>query len=662
VAQDWFAQHAPSTTPPAGGGDWFTQNRPADFSTENERDATGAPVVRASAPSRFVTSFLRQVNPLPAIKGANDALASSIQQVLSGDPQGAASSLSTSIGGVVQGMGQAQGRLAEEARQAFEAGDYLTASRKALHYLVPVLGPALDEGSEQMMAGDTAGGLGTSLGIGTAVGGPAALSQIRSAQAVPRMSRRPPQQAEAVNFMLDEGVPVDVATATGNRFNRAVQEASGYTPAGALVAESSARGQAAGLARVGERLAERTTGVRGPGSMEQAGTAVREAVEGRIQALDKTADAAYGQLRAMERNPKYGRSIETQPEVRRTTSDGRSAVVQPRVVESVPMAVDVAASKAQLKPIYDALMREAELVTLQGGRGRALTALDRLMRGPDTAPLSVVDSALSDLKALARGAEMPELRTRGQGVAAEAVSALDRQVRDAARASGPEVYDALMRGRGATLKKYGIAELRDFLKAEPVGTVRSLIASGDAGIVKLRRIAQEFPETAPQMGRAALDAMLEPATAAGGFERQMRLWNDWQRLGPQTKQLLFGAEHVKDLDRFFLGAKLLAERANPSGTALTRVAIGSTAGMAAMYTNPLSTIALLTSTGALSAALHSPKVARALARGVRVPLGNRVAAAASAAEIATLSREMGLLPMRAEARHEEAATQPGARP
>ena len=78
------------------------------------------------------------------------------------------------------------------------------------------------------------------------------------------------------------------------------------------------------------------------------------------------------------------------------------------------------------------------------------------------------------------------------------------------------------------------------------------------------------PRRLPQVGRAFLEELLQKATAEGGFERAAGLQADWQRLGPETKRLLFrDPAHIKDLDNFFLLAKKMGENPNPSGSGFT---------------------------------------------------------------------------------------------
>jgi hypothetical protein len=113
------------------------------------------------------------------------------------------------------------------------------------------------------------------------------------------------------------------------------------------------------------------------------------------------------------------------------------------------------------------------------------------------------------------------------------------------------------------------------------------------------------------------------ATAEGGFGRAQGLLADWQRLGPQTKQLLFrDAAHVKDLDNFFLLAKKLAENPNPSGTALTLAKGGE---LTALVTAPGAGLTYTLGAPLVAKLLLDPRATRLLMQGLRLPVNAKVA-------------------------------------
>ncbi|MCL5743780.1 MAG: hypothetical protein M1541_07610 [Acidobacteria bacterium] len=141
-----------------------------------------------------------------------------------------------------------------------------------------------------------------------------------------------PAEAEAVEFGIREGVPVDAATATGNPVVRGFQWLADRSPLGGQIGQRARQVQAEALAATGNRLATRVHEVpimpQGAGEAvnealarrteaaraaenarqaglaaqisgqslapEQAAEAVRGRLEGRVTRLDQAADEAYG--------------------------------------------------------------------------------------------------------------------------------------------------------------------------------------------------------------------------------------------------------------------------------------------------------------------------------------------------------------------------------
>jgi hypothetical protein len=341
---------------------------------------------------------------------------------------------------------------------------------------------------------------------------------------------------------------------------------------------------------------------------------VRDAASARAAQYQAAADVAYGKLRAIQ--AKTG------------------------------LAVDIAATKAALRPIYDALKREADLVPLMGDKARALTALDRLMQAPDVAPLSVADAALGELKGLAR-VDQTFRRTAGQGVAAEAIKNLEQAVRTTAQQAGPDAFQALMEGRAATVNKFKVIDVLDTLRTEPVGIFNQATWAKDAGIARLREMARVAPQEMAQIGRAWIENALTKATAEGGFSRAQGLLADWQKMGPQTKQLLFhDAAHIRDLDSFFRLAKKLGENPNPSGTALTLAKGGE---LGALFTAPGAGAAYTLSAPIVAKLLLSPKTTQLLLQGLRLPMGATAARVAWAQRLGSLLEQPGVGPAAAVA-------------
>lgn len=59
---------------------------------------------------------------------------------------------------------EAQGKLAQQAKDAYEKGDYAGAVQHGLNYLLPFIGQQTDQAGNQLKTGDIAGGIGRTLG------------------------------------------------------------------------------------------------------------------------------------------------------------------------------------------------------------------------------------------------------------------------------------------------------------------------------------------------------------------------------------------------------------------------------------------------------------------------------------------------------------------
>lgn len=501
--------------------------------------------------------------------------------------------------GTVQALGEAQGRVGVQAKEAFDRGDYLTAVRKGVNYALPVVGPMMDPHADNVAAG---GSIAEMIGE---LGTDATLMALGGRPSAPRAPKPPilrgptnPKDAAAVAFAREQGIPLDLGTATGRQLLKNTQKRVGNTIGGEAPAIAMQEAQAQGLARVGGELAE-TAGPKATNPVA-AGEAVRGALTKQIQESHQAANTHYTKARAGAGNA----------------------------------TVDVSATKAHLKPFYDRLMREAEIAPPQGGKAKAIQALDRLMTGPDVAHWAEVDAALGDFKALARGADLPELRTQGQGIAATAVSRLDAQVRAAAAKAGPDVLKALEEGRAATKQKYAASDVLDMLSGEPGQVFKQLTQSKDVGVARLRAVQQMAPKEMPTVGRAFLEDLMEQARSKGGFDHADKLWADWQKLGGETKARLFPKQgQIADLDNFFLLAKKMKENPNPSGTA--QVAGSPRA-------NVIEVLAYLPSK-AVAKMLYSPEAVKYLTTAQRVSTGpSKAARSLALAQVTKAAQSAGV--------------------
>lgn len=500
------------------------------------KPAQAAPV---SSPSSWYSpivdfaSQLQSLNPVSVLGGVKEAVTNPI--------------------GVVKGLGAENARLFGDAEAAFKSGDYATGLRKVLSYLsnaVPGMGSRLDQAADYLQQGEEAKALGATVDAAIPLAGPAMLKRAGNVNVRGAMSPNPNlAERAAADFGIREGIPVDAATATGNKSIRLLQSIPERTTiAGSVVERNTRHAQAQGLSRVGHELAERAHPKTGY-TPETAGDSVRIALKDRIDKLHSEANAAYDALRKVEADPANKRTVILQQ------VDAEGDLVD--VPTEMQLPVDLRSVKRDLLPVYEDLSRQWPLTRRQASPN--YQALENVVKGDDFSPLSRADRDLGMLKELAR---------KEGGLAKMAVAKMDEAVQDAVRGAGPVAAKALRDGRAATKAKYTVIDTLESLSEEPVKAFRNMTLANDAGIDRLRAVAQAAPGEMGKVGRAYLEDLMTKATAEGGFNRADALFKDWQNLGPSTKRLLFkDPAYIKDLDSFFLLAKRMATNPNPSGTA-----------------------------------------------------------------------------------------------
>jgi hypothetical protein len=571
-------------------------------------------------------SVWSQINPMPLLaqiaETSEAEMASADAKAKAGDYRGALEHIwrgqpvNMIAGGLAQGHWEQikKGwRLMRDGRESEGVGHLLFG-------LTPVVGPALAHGAEQIGTGEVDQGVGTI--VGTAL--PFGTKYLPRTAGLAPFANTNPAESAAVAFGRSRGIPIDPATATGSPMVARAQQIVGDTLGGFRRAEQFQEGQRTALARTGRELAAEAN-QQGPAvDAVRAGEQVRTGLGTNVAQAGREANAAYGRLRAIEdAAPKQRVQIGT-----KLDEQGNPVAVEALV--SLP--VDLRPLKSATQDMYRQLVRSNAVAPLQGGKAEALRALDRVQNGPDHVSLTTADAALSDLKAVARSTT-PDARTPGQAIAATVVKDFHRIVDDVAKRAGPDAVAALNEGRAATKVKTGADKVRRLLfgkdpeAAEPGAVYRRLVARDDTAVNRLRMIARETPNEVRGIARAFLDDLIDTATAEGGFARADKLWADWQRLGPETRKLLFTPEHAAALDKYFLLAKRIGQNPNPSGSARSLTLINVGASLPANIVSRL---------------LYTPQGANLLARGVQLPVQNPTA-------VATFTGQMNALVARGTA-------------
>lgn len=543
----------------------------------------------------FLTNFAHNVDPRPALKLLYHGT-SAMGGMLSGDM-----THGDAFTEDLKNVGAAQIEQFKKAKRDYDAGRWSEAVGHTIAGALPLMGPAAGAAGEQIGTGDVSGGLGAGGGLVAATVAPGAIAKaLPKSIGVPGL-RGPadPVAAAAVAEGRMQGVPLDAATATGRPIVATLQKAVGDSLGGSGTAERFQATQQAALGSTGEWLASRANRGR-PMTPETAGQGAIDAAGGEMRARGAEADTAYGKLRAIE--------------------------------DKTPIPVDLTGAKAVLEPIYRTMAVGADVAPLQGMKANAVRALARILEGPDIAGASEVDSALSDLKSLARDAA----DTPGASAANRAVAQVHQAVLQAVAKAGPDALKALDDGRTATKAKVAAQEVRDFLtgnSGEPVQAYGRTVARNDTNIARVREAAKLIPHEMPNIGRAFLDDAMSEATADGGFQHARRVASKWAQLGDETKGLMFKPDHVAALDNFFRLAEKVTENVNPSGS-------GKIVNIKNFWS--ATNLATFPASWALSKLLYTERGVKLLTEGFRVPVASPTLTASYMSRLAAALKAAGV--------------------
>lgn len=447
------------------------------------------------------------------------------------------------------------------------------------HYAgaVPLVGPMAYKAGEQASQGNYAGAAGTAVG---AIG-QAAIPELaeRAAPLVGRgLSALKRGLVKNINNPVQEqalaSVAPDVQMSVGQRAgNQKLQRIEQNLPG----AQQFAQTQQEQLATKGNQLAAQQSPVQT--DPYGAGQGVDTRLQQRITRLKGQADNLYGQVRqgaaANQRTVQTGVQQVPGPNPAATNTPAGMPVDVP-ITQTVESPVELAPYRAQLQPLYDDLTRLMPEARRQASP--AFRALQDLMTSKDPYMSAMdFDKSLGAIKSIARDGDSPYLTSRSQGIAKQIVQSGEQQLNAALSATDPALPAKLQTARNTVRSYYDTAELRDTLNAssqEPAALYNHLIAGGDSIYNSLQQLRQVAPKQLQTVGRTFLEQLMDKATNEGGFAKAQTIMNQWERLGPRTKDLLYGPQ-AADIDNFMLAAKTLTRDFNPSGTAKMGAALGT---------------------------------------------------------------------------------------
>jgi len=522
--------------------------------------------------------------------------------------------------------------------QAMAEGRYKDAL-EAFGRAIPLFGPTVGEVFDQAKAGKGAESVGAAADIGLQLFGGELLPKTGRVQVTPRPfpPQLTPEMAEAVQAGRQAGVTSPVSVVSGSGFARKVEQAAEATPVGYVIGRGAEMRRAGQLQRWWDRLRGNPNAAV---TAEEAGAGLRTGVERFIEDQHTTANQNYDAFRAREADPSNTRVVQvgTQPPPFMQPGAPRMPIMAP-----MQFPTDMRAVKRLFQPIVDQMMQMLPVAQRDASPG--LQAMRQVLDGPDFIPASIAERNRGALGGLAGQPDVPQMRNVSQGLAARAYRELTAAI-DQAIAHDPQAVQALQEGRGATAAKYVADETLRHMREEPVGAYRQATAGGDVNINHLRELQRLAPQEIPRLARAVMEELFRTAQGEqGGWTHAVKAAGQWEKLGPQTRRILFGPLD-RDINNFWLLNRSLHTLANPSGSAFSYIA-GTVTGIAgtAAYFAP-GTMATMVAAGAgWSALMNSALGVKLLTEGLSIPAGT-ARAAAWTAQVYRMLEEAGAIDQR----------------
>ena len=522
---------------------------------------------------------------------------------------------------------------------AYKAGDTKTATRQFTK-VIPLLGGVADRAWElvETKQWDRLAGLVAGLAAPKVAG--AVLPKSLASTGAMRSNNA--SVARSTDFALNEGIPLPLDAATGNKMISYVKTASDAASLAAFADRVTP--VAKGFTKTGAKLAtEIKSGL--TRTAESAGSAVRGAVERVVAKYKAASDTSYDTLRAIEaKNAQDVPMFKDGKPIMRQVGESGGKPVMEQVVKTIEAPVDVTALKDALRPVFDKIKSDAYYTTTKKMSDPGFKALQTIVNGPDTVALSDLRGMRAVLGKEQVGTEAMGQRTSGQGLAAHAGGIVRNTVAKAIRTLGKDAEKALAEGDFNYRHMKNTTRMFEQVQSskgaqEPVQLFNRLVQPGDANVATLRKVQAVAPGEMQTLGRAWFEDRMMAATTREGMEHTAKMLAEWDKMGPKTREILFPDAAVRQrVGDFFAAMERWGKSPNPSGTggmnALMQMlvktggVVGGAAG--ANYGGGLKGLiaeqALLT--GA-NVGIYSPTAVRALVQGFTLPVSGPVAGAAA---------------------------------
>ncbi len=464
----------------------------------------------------------------------------------------------------------------QEATDAYKKGNY---GRMALSTVeaIPMLGAPIRQAEQDIRNKDW----GALAGTGATAALPAVLKKVKGAIGIPNALNQVEQSA--VNYATREGIPVDLGTATGNKFIGASQAIMEKQPFTANHVQKLRQAQEQSVAQAGNRLAT-SIAPTGTGDAVAAGEGVIGQTKARVKNLNDIADRSYGELRRIQAQPQNTRPVQvgtTQapgPNPAASLTPAGMPVTVPNI-QNLQLPTDYTRLKIQVAPIVEQLEKTIPEAQRQASPG--YSALRQILDRPDAVDVSTAQADLSAIQNIARPYnELPQVKGVSKGLAASAVPTLRSSIDNAIAAAGPRATQVLERGRQATKAKYATNDILESLPTEPGQIVKRLARNDDTGVQLLRNVQQTAPKALPSVARSVVEDLVNELTYQGDVRRAQSVVRSWHNIGDQTKAILFpDATKRQNITDFVNFAEMMTRQANPSKT-------GSMMGLLMAFKHP----------------------------------------------------------------------------
>jgi hypothetical protein len=202
----------------------------------------------------------------------------------------------------------------KRAEDAFKRGNYAEGMRHVLGYLIPVIGPAIDEAGNKAQAGKVAEGLGEATGIGLSnmMAGRAAMGPKMPVAKVKKTFSPTlnPVQENALEVAQAKGVTVPPDIATQNKFLQSTRNILERQPVTAGPLSEFRNGMESQIAGVLSKTAEEAA----PGAARTKLTAGMNSIErtkARLDSLHQQARSSYDRLQEISTRPENVKRLQT---------------------------------------------------------------------------------------------------------------------------------------------------------------------------------------------------------------------------------------------------------------------------------------------------------------------------------------------------------------